>query len=549
MIKSLTIIRYRKFRDITLNFNRGINAISGTNGTCKTSLLHLISNSFQAVNSKCPWVRDSKCLSIIAAISSAVNPKVETLTRGDKKYNDPARGVSGSLFTVDYYSHTSLEFRRHNSKLLSRYAVKPKYQIGSGDTLPFCPVIYLGLSRLVPYGEYGNDDAIVGVNKQLPAEYQAEIARIYKDFTGMSIEYGNAQRMGDIKIRSEFDANIEGIDSNTVSAGEDNLFIMLTALVSLKYYYENIDSNNNVESVLLIDELDATLHPSFQIKLLKLLAKYSDEYKIQVVFTTHSLILMEDVLRYHYNIIYLLDNETSVFRMENPNIYKIKMHLQQLTEVDIYRDLVIPIFTEDEEGKFVLEHLVAHFEATHHDQFCNVRRFLHYVGAKAGADVLTSIFSDGKLLQMTICSICILDGDHNSDMSKCIIALPGGKAPEQFLADYATELYDTNDPFWTEEAIINRGYSKATYRSFKQEVVDFEESVRVMQQNDESIKGRRREFYKNFFEKHKNFFDLLLKHWLHNPTKQGEVNRFYNEFRSMFKKVAPFNGIDANMWK
>ena len=549
MIRSLTINRYRKFRDITLDFRNDINAISGTNGTCKTSLLHLISNSFQAVHSKCPWVRDPKCLPIISAINSMVNPKVESLTRGDKQYNDPARGVSGALFTVDYVSHPSLEFRRHNSKQLSRYAVKPKYQVGSGDALPFSPVIYLGLSRLVPYGEYGNDDAIAGVNKQLPTEYQNEISQLYKSFTGISIEYGNAQRMGDIKTRTEFDADVEGIDSNTISAGEDNLFILLTALVSLKYYYESIDSQRLVESVLLIDELDATLHPSFQIKFLKLLSTYAVDYKIQVFFTTHSLTLMEEVLKYQYNIVYLLDNETSVVKMEHPDIYKIKMHLQQFTEIDIYRDRVIPIFTEDHEGRFVLEHLVTHFEQTYPNEFCNVRRFLYYVGAKASADVLTGIFSDGKLIHMTMCSICVLDGDHQSNMRDCIIALPGKKAPEQFLTDYAHELYTTDDSFWTTDTIINRGYSKAFYRSFRQEVDDFEEKIRVMQQNSESTKGERRKFYKDFFKKYENFFDLLLKHWLRNPTKQNEIEKFYKEFRAMFRKVAPFNDIDANMWR
>lgn len=549
MVKSLEINRYRKFDNITLNFSKGINAISGTNGTCKTSLLHLISNSFQSVNSKCSWVRDAKCLSIISAINTAVNPKVESLTRGDKQYNDPARGVVGSLFTVDYYIRTPLEFRRHNSKVTSRYAVKPKYQIGSGDTLPFCPVLYLGLSRLVPYGEYNNDEAIVGVQKQLPNEYQDEISRLYKQFTGISIKYGNAQRMGDIKTRAEFDADIEGIDSNTVSAGEDNLFILLTALESLKYYYDSIVSNNPVESILLIDELDATLHPSFQIKFLKLLAQYADEYKIQIVFTTHSLTLMEEVLKYKYNILYLLDNETNVFLMEDPDIYKIKMHLQELTEVDIYKDRVIPVFTEDAEGRFILEHLISYFESTRTADFCNVRRFLHFVSAKVSADVLTAIFSDGKLLQMTMRSICILDGDHISDLSKCIVALPGKNAPEQFLAEYATELYVKNDPFWMDQAIVSRGYGKNTYRVFKQEIDDFEESVRVMQANQESTKGKRREFYKEFFKKYENFYDVLLKHWLHNPGKKAEVDKFYNEFRAVFKKVAPYNEIDSKLWK
>ena len=549
MVKALAINRYRKFHDIELTFSRGINAISGTNGTCKTSLLHLISNSFQAVNSKCPWVHDPKCLPIISAINAVMNPKVESLTRGDKQYNDPARGTSGALFNVDYYSHTRLEFRRHNSKITTRYALKPKYQTGSGDALPFCPVIYLGLSRLFPYGEYGNDDAIIGVNKQLPTKYQEEIVRIYKDFTGVTIDYKNAQKMGDIKIRAEFDADVEGIDSNTVSAGEDNLFILLTALESLKYYFESIESCNEVESILLIDELDATLHPAFQIKLLKLLTEYSTNYKIQVVFTTHSLTLMEEVLKYKHNIIYLLDNETSVFKMDDPDIYKIKMHLQEITEVDIYRDKVIPLFTEDDEGRFVLENIISYFETIHEEEFCNVRRFLYFVEAKIGADVLTGIFGDGKLLQMTMRSICFLDGDHQSDMQKCIVALPGKASPEQFLADYASELYESDDAFWTDQRIVSRGFSKTTYRSFRQEIDSFNEMLQEMKDKKESTKGKKREFYKALFAKNKLFFELLLKHWLHNPDKKTEIDRFYGEFRAMFKKVAPYNEIDPNMWK
>ena len=123
MIKEIHIKRYRKLRNINFHFSPNLNVISGTNGTCKTSLLHLVSNSFQSVTKTCDWVTDKKCLSAIAAINDVTNPKVESLTRGDQKYNDPANGVSGSLFTVEYYSRTPLNFRRHNSSQTSRYAL------------------------------------------------------------------------------------------------------------------------------------------------------------------------------------------------------------------------------------------------------------------------------------------------------------------------------------------------------------------------------------------------------------------------------------------
>ena len=62
MIKKLVINKYRKLKSIELDFHKDINLISGANGTCKTSVLYLISNSFMAVNKKEPWVNDTKCL-------------------------------------------------------------------------------------------------------------------------------------------------------------------------------------------------------------------------------------------------------------------------------------------------------------------------------------------------------------------------------------------------------------------------------------------------------------------------------------------------------
>lgn len=220
------------------DLSKGINVISGTNGTCKTSLLHMVSNAYQAVTKKCDWLQDAACLDVIKQINSMTNPKIESLTKGDKTYNDPANGAKGTLFTVDYYGQASLEFRKHNSKLSSRYAVKPWYRPGTTEKLPFCPVIYLGLTRLYPFGEYLNDEAVEKLKKNLPVAYQNEIADIYKRLTGISISSVSPQKMGDIKTRADFESDKAGIDSNTISAGEDNLFIIISALVSLKYLHD-----------------------------------------------------------------------------------------------------------------------------------------------------------------------------------------------------------------------------------------------------------------------------------------------------------------------
>lgn len=553
MIKKIDIIHYRKLINLNLTFSKNINAISGTNGTCKTSLLHIFGNSMQAPTKNNAWILDGKCLPIINAVNSVVNPKIESLTRGDQKYNDPAHGVQGILFTVDYFENPSISFRRHNSrkynsKEIKRYAIKPKYSQGKSDMLPSCPVIYLGLSRLVPFGEFQNDDILSNIRKRLPVEYQKEIAELYYSFTNYEINFNVTKQMGDIKVRNEFSSNVQGVDSNTISAGEDNLSIILTALVSLKYYYDSIESHNTVESVLLIDEIDATLHPAYQIKLLNLFRDMSKLYKIQIVFTTHSMSLLEEMIEKKDNVIYLLDNITSVVQMEEPDIYKIKMHLQSITKNDIYAEKVITLFTEDDEARFILTLLFDYLKSVY-PNFRNALSFFHFVHAKIGADNLYSIFSDSKLLHTTIRSICILDGDHDSDLKNCIISLPGNKSPEQLLFDYAEKLYEDDDPFWTAGILIDKGYGKPYYiNNIKNKINEFNEKLKETKESGKSTKGMVREFNKKLFIDEKSFFELLFKNWMHNPDNKQAIDNFYNELHILFLKVAPYHEINPKEW-
>lgn len=80
MIKKISITKYRKLENMVLDMSSGINIISGINGTCKSSLLHIISNAHQAVTRKCGWIQDRICLDIIKQLNKITNPKIESLT-------------------------------------------------------------------------------------------------------------------------------------------------------------------------------------------------------------------------------------------------------------------------------------------------------------------------------------------------------------------------------------------------------------------------------------------------------------------------------------
>ena len=172
MIEKITFLRYKRFNEIEIPIGKGVTAIMGVNATCKSSLLHVISNSYKAIPQSSDYCTDPDCIKTINAINQMINPKIESLTRGDKKYNNPA--------PKDY---------------------KGQYKSGTGETLPKGLVIYLGLSRLNAYGEYQNDDSIKNIAKaSLPTAYQEKLIATYKDFTRYDIENLKYEKMGEIKF-------------------------------------------------------------------------------------------------------------------------------------------------------------------------------------------------------------------------------------------------------------------------------------------------------------------------------------------------------------
>lgn len=549
MINYLKIKHYRKLKDIEIDLSKSINIISGTNGTCKSSILYMVSNAFQEVKTTSAWLNNKDVIKNIKGVNNGINLKIESLTRGDEKYNDPAQGDSGSLFTCEYEDGISLEFRRHNTTSgdKNRFALKPYYKRGANEKLPQMPVLYLGLSRLYAYGEYPSD--VAQIKKQLPTEYFEIVRELYKKFTGITIANEQTQEMGNIKKRTSFSTDFDGIDSNTISSGEDNLLILLIALVSLRYYYENIESQHQTESVLLVDEIDATLHPAFQNKLLDLIEEYTSNYKIKLICTSHSLSLLEYAFQKKCNVIYLLDNITSVVQMEDADIYKIKMYLHNQSKEDIYISRSIPIFTEDAEARLFLSCIFDSFERKCDGTFSQVRSLFHFVDANISGDALVNIFSDDKLLRSTMRSICIVDGDKKAHhkLENYTIVLPGDKSPEELVFEYANELYVNDDAFWLDSTIISLGFTKIYFRDHVfVDINEIDEKIKELKNNEGSTKGVKRESNKKVFNKYKRFFEIVMRKWIADHEK--EIKYFYHNLHILFCKVSEFHDINPKEW-
>ena len=547
MIKKIHIKKYRKLENIDFEFSKEINIISGTNGTCKTSLLYIISNSFKAITGSDENITDKNGPTIIRWINKLTNPKIESLTRGDDDYNDPAPDTKGTLFGIEYYDGYKLDYRRHNHEKTNRFAIKPFYKKDASQYLPSIPVIYLGLFRLYSFGEFSNDEGIKKIKKKLPDKYIKILTELYRDFTNIEINYQCQTLMAGIKSRADFKTNIKGIDSNTISSGEDNLYIILTALVSLRYYYENLkEKNKEIESILLVDELDATLHPEFQIKLLELFKLYSKEYKIQVTFTTHSITLLEYAIKKKINIFYLIDNIENIVLEKNINRYKLEMFLKNITRKELENNRKISIFTEDDEARFFLEKLIKYFSKC--EDFNKIKDIFHIPEINISCNELVKLFSD-KVIESMESSICILDGDcsvndtlrNKIKRENHLMCFPGDLPLEELLFKYSEELFeDKSTKFWEnpilkEEGIIKRNYQTTIQREIKSRNTE-NESKKIRNQNKEILK------------KYHTFFDLLLDEWINDIRNKELIHKFYKELNLIFKKLASFYKINSNDW-
>lgn len=548
MIEKLRVKQYRKLKDLDFDFSNNMNLISGGNGTCKSSLLYLISNSFSKVKNSNPRLKNDKCLKKISDVLTNLNLKMESLTRDP---NVPLDEVKGTIYTATYENGISLDFRKHNSVTgtgKNRFAMKPKYADGNHESIPQIPVVYLGLSRLYSYGEYLNDDMLKSIKNSLPASYISNIQNNFKEFTNVDVTISNYEQMGDIKNRVSFSSTINGYDSNTISAGEDNLMIIFVALEAMHYYYDSVNASGNNESVFLIDEMDATLHPDYQIKMLNLFKKYADDYKIKFIFTSHSLTTIEYCLDKKYNVLYLVNNFDLVSVLKDPNKYSIKALLHNKLRDDVFANSCIPIFMEDDESRDLLDSIFEVYQENNPD-FSKVKSYFYLPQIKVSCEALKQMFMDSKLAKNFIHSICILDGDMHGNVNKAnsIIALPKDKSPEEMVFGFMESLYSVNDSFTMNNTLLEAGFTKTFYLSnIKNRIDDFNNKEAEKKAQGKSTNGDRREFTKELYNSFKTYFIVFFKEWARRNT--NEINKFMEDLKQMFMKNAPANNVPISAW-
>lgn len=188
-------------------------------------------------------------------------------------------------------------------------------------------------------------------------------------------------------------------------AGEDATLDLFKTLQGLPQY-----------SLLLVDEVEASLHPRAQRRLTRFLLWLARQRRIQVILTTHSPYVLQE-----------LPQEARMLLLPGPQglsvVYGISTEFaMSRLDDEVHPDLYV--FLEDREAETLLREILASSEDT---AGLLHRIYMSPVGPANVVAMLGSLAKEGKLPYR---ALAVLDGDHKD---KNCATLPSSLAPERLV--------------------------------------------------------------------------------------------------------------------
>lgn len=369
---NVDVDNFRSFHGVQFDIGRKITAISGQNGVGKSNLVSLIASG-SGLNRK-------------ANFGSSFQPEFYSFFNIDTaedyssyelylKYEEagkPGYVVKKLTFKDDTATKRGIRVipRTSNRGLNIGYKeaeqkAKDNFDVGGAARIPI-PTIYLSISRLYPLGERRETVTITPIrktNKLYQKEADAKFREWYNFVIPGSIRNDAALSMIEKKTssRASLYMDMERTPTLSQSVGQDNIGNIVSALVDV---YILSKQSEYTGAIICIDEIEVSLHPDTQLRMLTLLDKLTDELDIQIVVSTHSLTILKEMLKKQEK----KPRDYAVVYLKNPSAPMVTQHHSyELLKADLLGQTTFDrpkpkIYFEDEVGRHIFQLLVRSFD-------------------------------------------------------------------------------------------------------------------------------------------------------------------------------------------
>lgn len=306
-VVELVIDKFRSFSPgAKLFVGEKITLIAGQNGTSKSTLLGMLSqplgfpNRPKGDSQYTTAYHDIDLLSLKTISGDYFKAEYSEIFRMSERFDSP----QSHKYTVKVVGNTIIsssrvvegglvvtsEGRKDQKKNHLRFVTNSDSRKPGEGNFPH-PVIYLGLERLRPLAKCEKIITTQSPLENVDKEYwEKSYKRILYTppmdcIAPEKIDTGNAKGVYQSVITDTY-------DSVGASAGQDNVGQVLTAIISFRALKRQLGPKYQ-GGLLLIDELDASLHPTSQEMLFQILFEACNDLSLQVIATTHSLVLVK----------------------------------------------------------------------------------------------------------------------------------------------------------------------------------------------------------------------------------------------------------------
>ena len=342
-ITRIDIKKFRGIKEQTAEIGKLVTFIVGRNGTQKSTLLGMLSQTFT--------LKSSNPMSQEKPLSGGdYRSSFREKFRLSDKFDKPGEH-EWTLFFDDNSKFEIESILRSDTKTV-RFWQKGKR--GKGDGYKEWPVIFLSLQRLVPLAETDSQKDDLSFSKEEESFFIDNHNRI------MSVVKNDTPMVSHVagKQKNSLALDTEEYDWQQNSSGQDNLGKIIAAILSFKRLKENYGKDYS-GGLLVIDEIDATMHPVAQEKLFDFLLKQASKLNLQVILTTHSLSLLKHVCGRISHFKDKQANDVKIVLMEKKDKQIVIKNEQNFSFIGDVLNLTatvperqkIKICTEDEEAK------------------------------------------------------------------------------------------------------------------------------------------------------------------------------------------------------